>query len=221
MMDGGRPLRDGGSASDAGALLDGGAGDGGEYSGPYVAVIYSDGGIFGGGQGDGGHGVLGDLVVTVGWGGSVDFDLHLLNPAGSSNPTGGGGWLSQPNDCFYLNRQPDWGTAGVHDDDPSLDIDDTGVFPTAGGERIYLPRPEDGTFTVGVHYYCDNGLGARGATVRIFCFDQLAALFGPKSLASTGTFWEAATVTWPGCLVAERNLTYSVDAGCPPDAGGP
>lgn len=141
----------------------------------------------------------------------TDVDLHFLNPVGAANPWASTGWFNSPNDCYYADRTPEWGVAGNTQDNPRLDLDDTNGF---GPENINLARPQTGKFRVGVHYYCDDSVGASSATVRIFCNGQLSNEFGPMVLPRSGFFWEVADIQWPGCTITEVNQTRMVTQGC-------
>jgi hypothetical protein len=141
----------------------------------------------------------------------TDVDLHLLNPTASANRWGSTGWFHTSNDCYYLNRTPDWGIAGNTQDNPRLDIDDVNGF---GPENINIARPISGTYTVGVHYFCDDEVGPSDSTVRIYCNGTEAATFGPKRQAASGAFWEVATIQWPGCVIQPIDQTRNVPQGC-------
>jgi len=146
----------------------------------------------------------------------TDVDLHLLNPVGAANPWGSTGWFHGTNDCYFANLRPEWGVVGDTTDNPRLDLDDTEGF---GPENINLSRPQSGSFRVGVHYYCDDGLGASRATVRIFCNGTLAfETAPPMNLPTTAFFWEVATIQWPGCTITPLNLTRQL-SGLPPQGG--
>jgi hypothetical protein len=143
-----------------------------------------------------------------------DVDLHLLNPAGSASPTSSNGWFSLVNDCHYRNCGGtgglEWGQAGNTQDNPRLDIDDISGF---GPENINIARPQSGTYTVGVHYYCANSVGTTRATVRVYCNGQ-EAFESMKPLPTTGFFWDVASIQWPGCVINELNQTRTVSQGC-------
>ena len=157
------------------------------------------------------------LVVQMVWDRDrTDLDLHLLDPTGSAGPLTSSGWFNLQHDCHYIVRNPDWGVVGATNDNPSLDIDDSTGF---GPEQISIPSPQSGVFTVGVHYYCDLGLGPSVATVRIFCNGSLAREL-TQSLAATGTLWQVATIDWPSCAVTPSGQTVTVTQGCVATDGG-
>src|SRR5439155_8406127 len=89
---------------------------------------------------------------------------------------------------------------------------DGGLYDGGASGNASVSAP--GTYRVGVLYFCDHGRGASRATVRIYCDGAQAAEFGPKLLAASGDFWDAATVVWPGCTVTEVNATRSVAEHC-------
>jgi hypothetical protein len=152
------------------------------------------------------------LHVQLVWDKDVtDVDLHVLNPTGAAGPWGSSGYFNLTNDCYYLNRSPEWGVSGNTQDNPRLDIDDVNGF---GPENINISRPATGTYRVGVHYFCDDQVGASRATIRIYCNGVQAAEFGPKNLTASGFFWDVATVVWPGCTITEVNETRTVTQGC-------
>jgi hypothetical protein len=159
------------------------------------------------------------LQIELLWAQDVtDLDLHLLNPPGSTDRWGPAGWFNQSNDCYYLNRSPDWGGAQETRDNPRLDVDDVTGF---GPEHISFPSPAAGTYSIGVHYFCDDGMGPSDATVRVFCQGAAPATFGPRRLLRSGAFWEVATLAWPGCGLTPIDEIRFVPQGCqsPPDAG--
>jgi hypothetical protein len=145
-----------------------------------------------------------------------DVDLHLLNQTGSTDRAGSNGWFNLVNDCYYRNcpgQGLDWGVAGYTPDNPRLDIDNTTGY---GPENINISRPASGTYTVGVHYYCDNGTGATHATVRVFCMgaQKFESPMNVGNLTATGFFWDVATISWPDCTVTPLNTTRQVTEGC-------
>src|SRR6266496_2827461 len=79
------------------------------------------------------------LLVEMFWDNSVtDVDLHVLRTTTSMIS-------SSPDDCFYGNPKPDWGTPGDPNDDPELVRDAlTGYGPEVTG---YV-NPIDTTYRV-------------------------------------------------------------------------
>ncbi len=127
----------------------------------------------------------------------TDVDLHFMHPNGI-NPFNGipntMGWDSSPYDCYYANKNPDWGPAGAVGN-PSLDIDDTNG---AGPENINLDAPDftgSGSYRVGVHYFTDGGFGPSDATVRVYLFGVIEGEW-TRRLNRTGNFWEVAGIIW-------------------------
>lgn len=95
----------------------------------------------------------------------ADLDLHFLHPNAN------GEYYSRPYDCYWSNKNPEWGFAGSPDDNPRLDRDDTNG---AGPENLNMRTPEaNARYQVGVHYYDDAGFGDSYATVRVFLYGAL------------------------------------------------
>jgi hypothetical protein len=120
----------------------------------------------------------------------TDVDLHFLHPNGD--------WGSRDWDCHWQARSPNWGSTSTDEDDPSLDIDDTGGW---GPENINLNQPE-GTavapivYQVGVFYFSDHGFGPSDSTVRIYLdgIERFALTF-PN--LENRQFWHVANIEWP------------------------
>jgi hypothetical protein len=124
----------------------------------------------------------------------TDIDLHFLHPNGA--------WNQTPFDVYWQNPTSDWGNPGGSDD-PSLDIDDT---DGSGPENVNMQEPTAGlSYAVGVYYYADNGYGPSYATIRIYVRGTEAYEYRDMFLPRTGTFWYAATITWPTGAVAGIN----------------
>ena len=123
--------------------------------------------------------------TDIGAGRGSDVDLHFVHPNGI--------WNRSPWDCYWQNKNPNWGDTAIPEDDPSLDIDDT---DGAGPENINLNNPESVTYRVGVFYFSDHGYGPANVTVRIY-------LDGVERFANTfpgledRQFWDVARITWP------------------------
>lgn len=136
-----------------------------------------------------------DLHIQLEWdSNNCDVDLHFVR---EGDPIFG-----CPEDCFYANPNPDWGTAGDWMDDPFLDTDNIQGF---GPENINVARLLPGTYRVFLHYYLDSYDGSSStstrATVRIYNRGQLLGTFGPQLLDSTGRIWDVARIEWPSAQV--------------------
>jgi len=123
----------------------------------------------------------------------TDVDTHLLQPGGRYRTEG---------DCYFANCTPyhdplEWGSPGIHDN-PTLDVDDTDGF---GPENIFVTPSQDGTYTVRIHYFSDDGVGPSNAWVEVFIHGARAGSFGPEILAGTGSEWTVCTILWPSGLV--------------------
>ncbi|MFA7157785.1 MAG: hypothetical protein WC299_00670 [Kiritimatiellia bacterium] len=102
----------------------------------------------------------------------TDVDLHLSPPSGS--------------DCYYGNRNPDWGVAGDPSDDPSLDRD---CISSCVEENLTIDKAiTPGDYRFWVHYYSDHGQGGTTATVQIYKYGQLIGS-SSQYLAETGDSW--------------------------------
>ncbi len=138
----------------------------------------------------------GVLQVELSWDQPYgDVDLHLLNVT----RTPPDGWWTA-DDCHYANPTPAWGAAGA-DANPTLDRDDRDGY---GPENISIDQaPTDGTYNIGLHYFCDNTGGTGGATngtIRVFCMGSLIATYTNIRLDETDDWVDVARVTWPGCV---------------------
>lgn len=136
----------------------------------------------------------------------ADLDLHFAHPYGSvldfDNDGKADPWFDAKYDCFWFNKNPEWGSYDPNvDDNPSLDRDDT---DGAGPENLNLTLPEDGMeYAVGVHYYDDHGWGPSTAEVRIYIFGQLAYQVTSQNI-SKGDMWYVADIAWPSANVAGK-----------------
>jgi hypothetical protein len=146
-------------------------------------------------------------------GAGSDLDLHFAHPYGAVLDFDGDGgadpWFDAKYDCFWFNKNPEWGSYDPNiDDNPSLDRDDT---DGAGPENLNLTLPEDGMeYAVGVHVFDDHGWGASTAEVRIYIYGQLQYQVTSEAIA-VGDFWYVADVAWPSANVAGK---------LPPSGGG-
>lgn len=136
----------------------------------------------------------------------ADLDLHFAHPYGSVLDFDNDGkpdpWFDAKYDCFWFNKNPEWGSYDPNvDDNPSLDRDDT---DGAGPENLNLTLPEDGmNYAVGVHYFEDHGWGDSTAEVRIYIYGQLQYQVTSQAL-SQGDLWYVADVHWPSANVAGK-----------------
>jgi hypothetical protein len=127
-----------------------------------------------------------------------DLDLHLLHPwAAGPDLDGDGapdGWFDIPFDCFWFNPHPNWGSYDpAVNDDPGLDRDDT---DGGGPENVNLDIPENQTYRVGVHYWCDHGYGPAYATVRVYIYAVLVFEVVDVMMVNKD-MWSVCTVEWP------------------------
>lgn len=123
-----------------------------------------------------------DLHIQLTWGQiGRDVDLHLLR---------GGAAINSDDDCYYSNRNPDWGDAGNPDDNPKLDVD---CINGCTVENIYFTAPKPGTYTVVAYYYSDRGKGPAVPQVTINARGKAYKL-GPRTLSKTGDQWTVATI---------------------------
>jgi len=155
-----------------------------------------------------------ELSWNVSWG---DVDLHVLRPGAAEDR-----WFTV-DDCYFNNATPDWGPAGA-DADPSLDRDDTDGF---GPENVTMTlNPLDGTYVVGIEYYCVHSVGGSGidpgsgpaeATIRVYCGGTLVDTISGIALDDTGRWVTVAEVDWPGCAVRDRGTSEWVTEVIDPD----
>jgi K319-like protein/HYDIN/CFA65/VesB family protein len=137
------------------------------------------------------------LLLELVWDSPIaDLDLHFIAPGGSF-----GGLL----DCFYGNREPDWGDPGNPVDDPHLKRDDLMGF---GPETIGYNEPVGGTFQIFVDYFAahtPSGKEPTTVSLRVFVDGVLVAEI-VKRLESQGQLWTVGTVKWPEGTVVEIDL---------------
>ncbi len=131
----------------------------------------------------------------------TDVDLHVRHSLA------GEGWNNAANgyDCYYFNKEPDWGRPGDPLDNPSLDIDDTNG---GGPENVNLGQPETGvTYDVAALYFrAESAFGAAGAdptiehavlvTVRVYVRGELLAEWLDRTLERRAQLWWVASVEW-------------------------
>jgi hypothetical protein len=110
------------------------------------------------------------IRIVLTWETEGDVDLHLIAPGGS--------YFLQ-NDCYFGNRNPDWGVEEFTLDNPMLDFDNTSGY---GPETIVLPQPIDGLYAVVVHYYSAWSVDVTPTNVRVVLNEDDSRNYGPRSL---------------------------------------
>ncbi len=153
------------------------------------------------------------FYVQLVWDQDVDLDLHLLD--------GDSELYRRPGDCTHCNKHPDWGVAGLVDDDPSLDWDSG-----RGGEpeTVTIQDPAAGEYRIRVHYFGRNGdayCGSQGAacpttnaTVRLF-IDGAEAGSWTRAMTRSGDVWHVASVQWPALTATtEDTVTRTTALWC-------
>lgn len=125
-----------------------------------------------------------------------DVDLHLLGPQGGNYFS----TMDPRSDCYYSHKRAAWGDP-TQDDDATLDIDDVNG---RGPENINIIAPKNGTYTLGVHYYCNHSITTpTTATVRIFCNGVLRREL-QRAFTTAKQFWDVATIDWDSCAITEN-----------------
>jgi hypothetical protein len=142
----------------------------------------------------------------------ADLDLHFAHPPatfgdpvfpyyedldcdGVRDP-----WFNSDYDCYWNAKKQDWGQAGTTDD-PTLDLDD---MDGLGPENLNVEQPEGtvaepATYSIGVHYWQDQGFGVSLATVRVYAFGTLAIAVDKVAL-QPASMWYVGRVHWPSDL---------------------
>jgi TolB protein len=119
------------------------------------------------------------VKVVMSWNtNGTDVDLHLT----SSN--------AGDSECYYNNKNPNWGDPNSTLDDPVLDIDNTSGY---GPETIIVPQPKPGQYTVRVVYYSDhdseNAIPSF-VTVKTYENGVYKGTYN-RTLSDTGDTWES------------------------------
>jgi len=133
------------------------------------------------------------LLVEMFWTNpKTDMDLHFLRTPQTQVDT-------IPDDCFYQNKNPDWGVPGDPTDDPYLKKDAKTGF---GPEVVGYVNPIEGTFRVVVEYHDTHGAEdpLTDVTVRVYRFGKVEAEF-KKTLTGEGQYWGVADIEWPSGVI--------------------
>ena len=140
------------------------------------------------------------LRVSASWSQGGDVDVHLVDQ---------GGTLFGPEDCYFLNRTPDFGDENNASDDPLL-RDDATMSP--GREELVFVLPADGTYQLYLHYFDDSGAGAAPTDVEVVFDDSsLAAFSGTIPLEASCDLWHIGEIEFPGLLFREVNSALAPD----------
>ncbi len=130
-----------------------------------------------------------------------DLDLHLAHPdapnvPGQKDLDGNGKpdpWNAQCNDCFWINKNPNWDDQSDADDNPNVDLDDTNGL---GPENISIAWPQEGhKYWIGVYAWDDGGFGASTPRVRIY-LDKVLVFDKKGPSMAKGDMWCAGRVLW-------------------------
>jgi hypothetical protein len=115
---------------------------------------------------------------------NTDFDLHLTRNGASP--------FTPVDDCYYGDKNPDWGMMGNPDDDPYLDHDTTTGW---GPENINLTIAAETTYDVWVYYYNFSGASAP-STVALVDVNIMgvAAPVSMQTVPSCGEAWHVGTI---------------------------
>ncbi len=120
----------------------------------------------------------------------TDLDLHVLHQDAD-------GYFDPHYDVHWANPSPNWAGPG-DSDDPNRGVED---IDGAGPEVFVLDLPESQhTYSAGVHFWDDHGLGLVLATLRVYVDGQLRFAWDDVSLYA-GDLWEVVEVDWPSGAV--------------------
>lgn len=132
----------------------------------------------------------------------ADVDLHFSGPGG---------------DCYYGNRNPDWGVPGDPSDDPSLDRD---CITSCTEENTTIDKViTPGEYSIWVHYYSDHDMGGTTATVEIYKYGRLIST-SSSYLAETGDRWDVFGFSvgsgGPDIISEDGKITKGFTGNLPP-----
>ncbi|MCB9649085.1 MAG: choice-of-anchor D domain-containing protein [Deltaproteobacteria bacterium] len=138
-----------------------------------------------------------DLEVELIWNtGNSDFDLHLVRDAGRPFESG--------RDCFFEDKNPDWGTAGYPGDDPLLTTDDVNGFGPEYVSFLYAP---EGTYDLWVQFYGYDQDVPPATMVRItYQLQGQGPVQYARALLECGVAWDVGRFTFD----ANGNATFAL-----------
>jgi hypothetical protein len=140
------------------------------------------------------------LTVSLQWDTSrTDFDLHLIRDGGTP--------FEILNDCYFREKNPDWGQAGLSLDDPFLDRDDVN---NGGPEEINLAAAGESQYDVYVHFYGTEAFAPTSATVRVEFFGR-TALTESRLFNACGEMWKVAVLTGVGAIAQAQFVDTVAD----------
>ena len=141
---------------------------------------------------------------------NADLDLHLVQADSEL-------WNSET-DCYFDNKNPEWGQTGNRDN-PLMDIDDVSGY---GPENIRIAVPSPGKYNIFTHYFSANTFNQENEELKAFLSIYIK---GAKIKEYTKVFtlkkqlWHAAVIVWPDNL-EEQPLIEDIDI-LTPDSDNP
>ena len=140
------------------------------------------------------------MRVTADWTEGGDVDLHLVDENGT---------LFGPQDCYFLNRMPDFGVLNDNTDDPLLRDDATGA---PGTEELVFVLPSDGTYQLYLHYFDDYMLGPAPVDVEVVFNDGSASAFSETITMNAGCdLWHLGEINFPASTFTEIGSALAPD----------
>lgn len=125
-----------------------------------------------------------DLTVAIDWNTArSDIDLHVVRRDGTMFADG--------DDCYFEDRNPDWGRVGDEADDPFLDVDDVDGL---GPEEMNLSQATELSYDVYAHYYGYMGPFPPSTTVNVtYRIRGAPEVLVAQELNDCGRAWHVGT----------------------------
>lgn len=150
-----------------------------------------------------------DISVTANWDTlDTDVDLHMVRLGAQP--------FEPLNDCYYMRKNPDWGTEGMDIDDPYLDRDDVDGL---GPEEINLTTAREGRYDI---YGFFNRVPSAGTTTNVTVELKMrgnTVRTHVHHLASCGEMWHFGSIIYdvPGgrFQLVDTVQDMTVRADCP------